>query len=218
MVAISALSQTKGERPQLVVGIIIDQLRSDYIELLQNHFGQNGFNRLLRDGVYFEDVNFDVADLDKVSGTSIVMTGAYPSISGVGGATIYDPQKKRSQYTLNDPSKLGNFTSETYSPAALKVSTIGDELRVSNDGLGYVYSIAPDPQQAIILAGHAGNCAFWINDLNGKWATSTFYKEVPQVISLRNYNNPLSSRIDTMAWKVAAIAMDCTKQSRQRKM
>ncbi len=200
MVAISALSQTKGERPQLVVGIIIDQLRSDYIELLQNHFGQNGFNRLLRDGVYFEDVNFDVADLDKVSGTSIVMTGAYPSISGVGGATIYDPQKKRSQYTLNDPSKLGNFTSETYSPAALKVSTIGDELRVSNDGLGYVYSIAPDPQQAIILAGHAGNCAFWINDLNGKWATSTFYKEVPQVISLRNYNNPLSSRIDTMAW------------------
>lgn len=201
MVALSALSQVEEGRPQLVVGIVIDQLRSDYIELLQSHFCTGGFNRLVRDGAYFENLNFGIKDLDEVSGTSVIFTGAYPNITGIAGAQVFDNKKKRAHDVLEDPSKLGNFTSETYSPAALRVSTIADELRIDNQGLGYVYSIAPDAQQAVILAGHAGNSAFWINDINGKWATTTFYKDVPQVITLRNYQSPLSARIDTMSWR-----------------
>ena len=200
MVAISAMSQTNGTRPQLVVEIMIDQLRSDYIELLQNQLGESGFKRLTRDGVCFENVDFNVDNLDIVSGTAMLVTGTYPRLNGLTGEKIYDVQKRLARNILIDPDKLGNFTSETLSPKALKVSTVSDELRINGGGLGYVYSIAPDAQQAIILAGHAGNGAFWINDVNGKWSTTTYYTDVPQAITARNYKNSLAARLDTMTW------------------
>lgn len=200
MVALSAVSQTSGGRPQLVVEIMIDQLRSDYIELLQNHFGENGFKRLTDNGACFENVDFNIDNVDVVSSTAMLLTGTYPRINGLSGEQVYDIQKRIYKKILCDPDKLGNFTSENLSPKALKVSTISDELKISGGGLGYVYSIAPDAQQAIIMAGHAGNGAFWINDLNGKWSATTYYTDVPQAITNRNYKMPLSSRIDTMSW------------------
>ncbi|MEF9923883.1 MAG: alkaline phosphatase family protein [Muribaculaceae bacterium] len=203
MVAISALSQEKSNRPTLVIGIMIDQLRSDYLESLQSHFGQNGFNRLMRNGAYFESVDFGVANLDQVSASAIIFTGAYPCINGIPSEKVYSSKIRLPENVLTDVSKIGNFTNETLSPQALAVSTIADELRIDNDGLGYVYSIAPDAQQAIILAGHAGNSAFWINDATGKWATTTFYKDVPKFMPLRNYQSPLSTRLDTMSWQPA---------------
>lgn len=200
MVALSAVSQSAEGRPQLVVEIMIDQLRSDYLELLQNHFGENGFKRLTQNGACFENVDFKIDNIDIVSGTAMLVTGTYPRINGLSGEQVYNVQKRISQKILSDPGKLGNFTSEKFSPKALKVSTVSDELKINSGGLGYVYSIAPDAQQAIILAGHAGNGAFWINDLNGKWSTTTYYTDVPQVITNRNYKMPLSARIDTMSW------------------
>ena len=70
MVALSAMSQVNDGTPKLVLGIVVDQLRSDYIELLQSHFTQRGFNRLMRDGAYFENVDFRCANLDIASGTA----------------------------------------------------------------------------------------------------------------------------------------------------
>ena len=203
MVAFSALSQVKSGRPQLVLGIVVDQLRSDYIELLQSYFGERGFNRLLREGAYFENVDFNCANLDVASGTALVMSGAYPNINGIPQALIFDPSTKKATPVLTDAQCMGNFTNETLSPVALTVSTLADEVRVNNDGLGLVYAIAPDAQQAIILAGHAANSAFWINDVDGKWSTSTFYKDVPQCLKTRNYSQPLSNRLNTMAWEPA---------------
>lgn len=199
MVTISALSQSK-DRPTLVIGIMIDQLRSDYLDLLQSHFGQNGFNLLMREGAYFDNVDFGVSNLDATSGTAIIFTGTYPNINGIPAAKIYDSKKRLPDYVLSDVTKIGNFTDETLSPQALAVSTIADEIRIDSNGMGYVYAIAPDAQQAIILAGHAGNSAFWINDVTGKWATTTFYKDVPPLMPVRNYQQPLSARMDTMSW------------------
>ena len=88
MVALGALSQVKGEQPQLVVGIVIDQLRSDYIELMQSKFGQGGFNRLMRDGAYFDNVNFKCPRVDAVAGTALLMTWAYPRVNGVPSAML----------------------------------------------------------------------------------------------------------------------------------
>ena len=200
MVALSAMSQATGERPQLVVEIMIDQLRSDYIELLQNHFGETGFKRLVNNGACFDNVDFNIDNVDLVSSTAMLVTGAYPRINGLSGAKVYDAQKRIANNILTDPDKLGNFTSETLSPKALKVSTISDELKINGNGLGLVYSIAPDAQQAIVLAGHAGNGAFWINDVNGKWSTTTFYTDVPAAITNRNYKMSLGARMDTMSW------------------
>ncbi len=200
MVALSALSQANNDRPSLVVGIIIDQLRSDYIELLQSQYGEKGFNRLMRDGAYFQNVDFGVPRLDATSATAILLTGAYPNINGITADKVYNPLVKKSEFILSDPKTIGNFTNETFSPRNLVVSTLADELRMDNNGMGYVYAIAPNPQQSIIMAGHAGNCGFWINDHTGKWATTTFYKDAPSFMQTRNYQHPLDARLDTMSW------------------
>lgn len=207
MVALSAMSQVNDGTPKLVLGIVVDQLRSDYIELLQSHFKQRGFNRLMREGAYFENVDFRCSNLDIASGTAFIMSGAYPSVNGVPQAMVFDVAKRIATPVLTDAKYIGNFTTETYSPLALKVSTIADEVRINNDGLGFVYAIAPDAQQAILLAGHAANSCFWIDDVNGKWSTTTFYKEVPSPVQSRNYNYPLANRLNTMAWE-PALALD----------
>ena len=119
MVALSAVSQTSGGRPQLVVEIMIDQLRSDYIELLQNHFGENGFKRLTDNGACFENVDFNIDNVDVVSSTAMLLTGTYPRINGLSGEQVYDIQKRIYKKILCDPDKLGNFTSENLSPRAL---------------------------------------------------------------------------------------------------
>ena len=62
-----------------------------------------------------------------------------------------------------------------------------------------MYAVAPDAQQSIISAGHAANCAFWINDRNGKWATTTYYRDVPAYVEQFNYVRSLSARIDTLS-------------------
>ncbi|MDE6400639.1 MAG: alkaline phosphatase family protein, partial [Muribaculaceae bacterium] len=133
----------------------------------------------------------------------MIYTGAYPRQTGVAAAMVYNPEKAELLAALNDPSTTGNFTTEKYSPAGLRVSTISDEIAIDGAGLAAVYAVAPDAQQAIIMAGHAGNSAFWINDNTGKWATTTYYRDTPKTMSQRNYSNSISSRIDTMQWKPA---------------
>lgn len=200
-VAVSALSQSPvdGNRQQLVVTIVVDQLRTDYMELLRGCFGKDGFNRLIDRGAYIENVRFDIPAADIAGTTAMIFSGAYPCVNGIPGERVYRLKNRQPDFILSDPDKIGNFTNETFSPAGLKVSTIADELR-ANTGFGTVYSLAADAQQAIIMAGHAGNSAFWISDVDGKWATSTYYKDVPKAIADRNYRMPLSARLDTMSW------------------
>lgn len=200
LVGINTMLSADPSRPKLVVGIVVDQLRTDYIEYLQNLFGENGFKKLIKEGAFLKDVDFKVAGLDKVSGTAMVYTGGYPRYNGVASEKTFNPDTHDMMPALHDSSVIGNFTTETYSPANLRISTISDEVAIDGDGLAAVYAIAPDPQQAIIMAGHAGNSAFWINDNTGKWATSTYYKDVPAELSQRNYALPITARLDTMEW------------------
>ncbi|MDE6695252.1 MAG: alkaline phosphatase family protein [Muribaculaceae bacterium] len=200
LVGISAVAVADPTRPKLVVGIMVDQLRTDYLDFLSARFGKEGFNLLKNRGLYLKNVDYNVKDLDVVSSTSIVYTGNYAPSSGIPLEKVYDSASKYPLPVLHEPGTLGNFTNETYSPAALRLSTLSDELAVDGVGLGAIYSISPDPMQSIIMAGHGGSSAFWISDENGKWATTTYYKEVPNVISQRNYLKPLSERLDTMVW------------------
>lgn len=201
LVAMSALSQVSSGRPTLIVGISIDQLRGDYLDLLQSQFGNGGFKRLMAEGAHLDNVVFDMAQLDKTTSTAVIYTGTYPNVNGITGATVYNEEARRVTLILNDPKFIGNATDETLSPMAIKVSTISDELRMDNNGIGDVYAIAPDAQQAILMAGHAANGAFWISDKTGKWASSTFYKDYPTTISTRNMLMPLRSRLDTLTWR-----------------
>lgn len=182
-----------------MVGIVINGLDIDRVEELRAHMGPNGFNRLLNQGVTITDIDYG-SHLDDAAATAIIFTGASPAVNGLPASTHYDSETRLRQPILSDHSHLGNFTDETYSPAAIRVSTLADEIRLDANGLGAVYSISPDPSQAIIMAGHAGNSACWINDDTGKWATTTYYKDLPTVIQTINHRQPLSFRLDTINW------------------
>lgn len=83
----------------------------------------------------------------------------------------------------------------------MRVSTLADELKIGSSGDSRAYSIAASPEMAIICAGHASNSATWLNDKDGRWATSTFYRDLPALVANRNYKMPLSARLDTISWQ-----------------
>ena len=199
VVTMALSGQTAPKRPSLVVGIVVDGLSLDQIELLKEYFGTDGIRRLLNEGVTITDVDYGSV-LDPTAATALIYTGASPSVSGIDAETIFDRDTRRTSLTLSDPSTIGNFTTETLSPRVMRVSTIGDELRIATGGLGHVYTISPAASQAIVMTGHNGNSGFWINDVNGKWATTTFYKDVPTAIQSRNHRESLDMRLDTMVW------------------
>jgi len=201
LITLNVLAQTAPGRPRLVVGIVVDQMRTDYIEYLRSYFGEKGFRKLMNGGVYMRDVDFKVDGLDASSATAMLYTGAYPSQTGVPSALVYDNTKHALVPALADSKTLGNFTNDSYSPENLRLSTISDELAISEGGVPSIYALSANPQQAMIMAGHAGTGAAWINNTNGNWATTTWYKPMPSQISSRNYSAPLGARIDTIQWK-----------------
>lgn len=190
-------------RPKLVVGIVVDQLRTDYLQYLEQLFGESGFRRLMKEGLYLRHVDFKADLHDPVAATALLFTGNYPNASGIPGPEIYRADAAKPTPTLEDANSLGNFTKEALSPVNLRISTISDEVAIDGGGLTSVYAIAPDPQQAIIMAGHAGNCALWINDADGKWSSTAYYRDFPQFITNRNRQHPLSARLDTLSWRPA---------------
>ncbi len=114
LVGINTMLYADASRPKLVVGIMIDQLRTDYIEYLQNLFGEKGFNKLMKDGAFLKDVDFKVNGLDNVSGTAMIYTGGYPRHNGVTSSKVYDPNVRDMVPALQDATMIGNFTTETW--------------------------------------------------------------------------------------------------------
>lgn len=186
-------------QPKLVVGIVVDGLQQETLDLLRDRLARDGFNRFLRDGLVVENVDYGT-NIDATAATAILQTGASPSVSGISGDRVYEPAARRTVSVFSDDKVLGNYTDETLSPENLKVTTLGDEARIAGAGVTYVYAIAPDASQALLLGGHAGNSAVWFNDKTGNWATTTYYKDLPTAISNTNRLKSLSARLDTMQW------------------
>lgn len=172
----------------------------------------------MTDGAYLRNVDFKVKDLDEANATAMLLTGAYPSQTGVAASMVYNPSIGKMQPVLTDSKAMGNFTNDSFSAENLRLSTVSDELAVSAGGLAAIYSFAADPQQAIILSGHAGTSACWINNTTGNWATTTYYKSLPTPVSTRNYSRPLAQRLDTMQWKPSIDLKDFPGIPSQKKL
>ncbi|MDR1331696.1 MAG: alkaline phosphatase family protein [Tannerella sp.] len=192
------------QAPRLVVCITVDQLRGDYLEYFYHAFDEHGFKRLMNEGVVYHNVAFEFRNVDQASAFATLFTGANPNAHGITGRTVYSFETLRELPSLHDPEYLGNFTRDNYSPKNLLASTIGDELKIASKGRSEVYAIAPDAESAILSAGHAANGAFWIDNANGKWATTTYYRSVPWYVE--KYNNgqeSLTARMAGMTWQPA---------------
>lgn len=203
LVASMVAMAVNARQPKLVVGIVVDGLRQEYIDQLRGQFGDGGFNRFMREGIVLENVDYGT-NLDAAAATAVIMTGASPSVNGIAGAMHYDPQARRHNPAVFDATAVGNFTDETYSPRALRVTTLADESRIAGAGVTYAYSVAPDAVQAILMAGHAGNSAAWLNERTGNWASTTYYGDLPTSLLNRNRVTPLSTRLNNMQWQPEA--------------
>ncbi len=200
MVTMALPAQTNAgqKQPQLLLNVVIEGLDATQLDLLRDYFGEEGFNRLLDQGVVLSGEYGTT--LDATAAVTELMTGASPSVTGVSSARRFDRKALRSEHIFDDGTTLGNYTTSTYSPSALLVSTLADEIRIAGGGVSQAYAVAPDPGVAIALGGHSANCAIWIDSRNGNWATSTFYKDPPSLLGTRNRLSHLSQRLDTLSW------------------
>ena len=190
------------ETPKLVISITVDQLRGDYLSFFQSNFSEKGFKRLMREGLVYQNMVFDFPQVNDVSALATIFTGANPFYSGISSHRKYIREKGVLGSTFADDSYLGNYTQEKLSPLALRVSTIGDELKKASQGKSDVYSFAPDADQAMIGAGKNANAAFWVEDYSGKWATSTYYKDFHWIVDQINRSDTsYNRRINSLAWK-----------------
>lgn len=187
LIAITGLqAQHPIDRPKLVISIVVDQLRGDYLQYFSSTFGEKGFKRLMQEGLFYHSVDFGFPNLSQASSTAAIYTGSYPYYNGIIGDTRFDFNTNGEISIVSDEHFMGNYTSNRVSPLALLSSTVGDELKIASQGQGKVYSIAPNAEEAILSGGKYANCAFWLDEANGKWATSTYYKDIPGYVD--NYN------------------------------
>lgn len=200
LLMVSMVSMAVGAEPtRLVLNIVVDGLNLDMLEDLSKNLTAGGFNKLTSGGAVLENVDFGT-NLDPVAATAMLVTGTSPSVNSVASATRRDSESGLMLDVLDDGKTVGNFTTKTYSPAALAVTTLSDEIRIAGAGVTYSHAIAPDAMTAIVLAGHAANSAVWINDETANWATTTFYKDFPADAANANRTRPLATRLDTMSW------------------
>ncbi|GHU68825.1 alkaline phosphatase [Bacteroidia bacterium] len=174
------------ETPKLIISITIDQLRGDYLQYFGHTFGEKGFKRLMREGLYYSSVNFDFPNLSESSAIASIYTGTDPFHHGITGDKQFDFTNNKEVSIIKDDNFMGNYTTEHVSPLVLQASTVGDELKIASKGQSKVFSIAPNAVAALFSAGRYANAAFWLDDFNGKWATTTYYKDIPDYIDRFN--------------------------------
>lgn len=197
-VATIGVAAAEPAQAKLLVGIMVDGLDQEYLRLLRDRFSSGGFKRII-DNSAAMTIDYGTT-LDPTASATVLMTGAAPSVSGVGSQWRYDRDAMRSTHVFADRNALGNFSSTAYSPAALRLTTITDEARIAADGTSVAYAIAADPGVAIALGGHSANSTLWLDTKTGNWASSTAYGDMPATIATRNRTTPLQVRIDTMSW------------------
>ncbi|GHT39818.1 alkaline phosphatase [Bacteroidia bacterium] len=182
----SASSQQSASAPQLVVSIVVDQLRGDYLNYFLPSLGEKGFKRLMNEGLVYRSVDFGIPHKSEASSVASIYTGTYPSENGITGDTRYDWTTNHVVPIVTDSKFLGNYTSDRFSPMPLLASTIGDELRQATGGKSKVFAIAPNAAAAIVSGGRNATCALWLDESNGQWATSTYYRDFPNYIDRYN--------------------------------
>ena len=199
---VAGMQAQQQQAPKLVVCITIDQLRGDYLEYFKGVFGEQGFKRLMNDGIVYRHVQFEFSSVDQASAFATIFTGSNPCYHSITADKRYDFEKELEQSCIYDAYFLGNYTTQSYSPKNLLCSTIGYELKYASKGASKVYAIAPEAESAVLSAGHAADGAFWLDNYNGKWVTTTYYKkDIPSYIDKLNAGSEsLSSRLSSFSW------------------
>lgn len=189
IVAVVAQAQTPA-KPKLVVGIVVDQMRWDYLYRFYDRYSAGGFKRMLNQGFSCENTIISYLPTHTGAGHACVYTGSVPSLHGILGNSWYDKAQKRTVYCAEDSTVATVGSSSAagkMSPANLWSTTITDELRLSTNFRSKTIAIALKDRGSILPAGHTANAAYWFDNASGGWITSSYYMQsLPQWMQTLN--------------------------------
>jgi predicted AlkP superfamily pyrophosphatase or phosphodiesterase len=197
-----AASPTAPRKPKLLVAIVIDQFRYEYLLRFKDDYN-SGLARLLQQGAVFTDAHYIHAATVTAVGHSTFLTGALPSVSGIIANEWYDRSSASRVTSVSDrETKLigGIAGAIGSSPRRMLVDTVGDELKIREGKKSKVIGISIKDRSAILPAGHMADGAFWFDAKANQWVTSTYYMEaLPEWARSVNDRHP-AQRFATMRW------------------
>lgn len=192
------------QAPKLVVGMVVDQMRWDQLYRFEKHFGEGGFNRLLKEGYNFNNVMINYIPTVTALGHTSVYTGSVPSIHGIAGNDWTDRRTGQNVYCTTDASVKGVGSSSekigAHSPHNLWSTTITDQLRMASNFRSKVVGVSLKDRAAILPAGHNPTAAFWFDEGTGHFVTSSYYmNELPEWV--RKFNSKdIGSQLVRNGW------------------
>jgi len=199
----SSFASAYNGRPKLVVVIVIDQFRGDYLERYHDEFGDGGFRLLLDHGAYFSNCNYDYANTRTAPGHSTLFTGAYSNGHGIVANEWWDQKKHKMVTSVEDENtKLVGIaaTQPGASPHNLMADTIGDELKLATQGKARVFAVSLKDRAAVLPGGFSADATYWIDPTSGSWVTSTYYRdELPKWA--QDFNSTEPAKYWDREWK-----------------
>lgn len=195
------------QKPVLVVGIVVDQMKFDYLQRFRHHFGANGFNRLMREGSNCTNTFYNYIPTYTAPGHASIFTGTTPAFHGIAGNDWYDYLLKKETYCVSDTtvSTIGSSTKAAgqMSPKNLLATTISDEIKLANNNRSKTIGIALKDRGAILPAGHLANAAYWFDGASGNWISSTYYMDrLPEWVQSFN-NQRLADKYAHTDWNLS---------------
>lgn len=179
-------------RPKLVVGIIVDQMRYDYLYKYYSKYLKNGFKKLLNEGFNCRNTNYNYEPTYTGPGHASIYTGTTPSQHGIISNDWYVRKTGKSNYVTDDSTVTtigsSNKAVGKMSPVNMLATTVTDELRLSTNKKSKVIGVALKDRSSILPAGHMANAAYWFNSETGNWVTSSYYMhDLP--VWMKNFND-----------------------------
>ena len=187
-------SETPVKKSKLVIGIVIDQMRYDYLTRFADRYGKDGFNRILKNGFSLENAHYNFIPTYTAVGHASIYAGTSPNNHGIISNNWYDKVLKKSIYCVDDANykTIGNEgIVGQKSPHRLYTTTVADQLQLAQNMQGKTIGIAIKDRSAILPVGHTANAAYWYDAGNkNQWITSSFYMgELPDWVKAFNSNN-----------------------------
>lgn len=211
-------STAQVERPRLVVGLVVDQMRWDYLYYYYNDYGADGLKRLLDEGFSYENTQINYSPAVTAIGHSSIYTGSVPAFTGIAGNWFWENGQPTYCCADTTVKSVGSNSREgQMSPRKMLGTTIGDELHLATDFHSKVIGVALKDRAAILPAGHSANAAYWWDTSAGHFVSSTFYmNDLPQWVKDFNKANHTKPKFNiktnddgvTMTFRMAEAAVD----------
>ncbi|MCK3683012.1 alkaline phosphatase family protein [Maribellus sp. YY47] len=204
-------------RPKVVVGIVVENMRPDYVQRFWNKFQDGGFKKLYSNGAVCTNVKLTLHSHNYASGMATLYTGVTPSIHGIVNNTWYDRLRKKEVDCTEDDyyMTVGADTKEgNASPVQLLSNTITNSLKLFTMGKAKVFSVGLNRESAIFSAGHTADAAYWFDIVSGRMISSSFYvSNFPDWVRLFNSEN-YAARYGYRNWVTLLPEIEYTESTR----